>query len=357
MTEAAESSVYQIVDAAMQSWRQGDVAQVRSFSHFADLRRPVTSASIQLSQSSPESGLSTTRIGTAVEGLVVLTQTCDIRRPSVDRPYVEVCPLISVDSSIAAAAALGERPSFAALPALGDRAVADLDRVMTVEKGWLSLASITLGWNQDSEIRKFQAAVARRYQRFAFPDDFTKAASKLRDKIISRHGKLTSPEGQLFSIVRQVRVSADPHWSASEVDVTLSFILAANTLDEIPEEIGDTEQLTNTLRWLSARQRTSFEIATRLLSESDPESKNVLWTRLAEAWAQSCRSTGCIRTVFGEARDASEYPVTEYWESTQLDLDHLSESEEVSMHDQPDDALEPPGQGYRRMRRVPEVRP
>jgi hypothetical protein len=212
---------------------------------------------------------------------------------------------------------------------------------MTVEKGWLSLAAITPGWNQDSEIRKFQAAVARRYQRFAFPDDFTKTVSRLRDKIISRHGKLTSPEGQLFSVVRQVRVSANPHWSASEVEVTLSFIVAANTLDEIPEEIGDTEELTTTLRWLSARQRTSFEIATRLLSESDPESKNVLWTRLAEAWAQSCRPTGCIRSVFGEARDASEYPIAEFWESSQLDLDHLSETDEVSIPDQPDDASVP----------------
>src|ERR1035441_1289941 len=297
MTGAADSSIYQMVDAAMQSWRQGDVAQVRSFSHFADLRRPVTAASIQLSQSATSSAFSAARIGTAVDGLVVLTQTCDIRRSSLQRPYVEVCPLVNVDPAIAAAAAAGERPSYAALPVVGERAVADLDRVMTVEKGWLSLASIVHGWTTDSEIRGFQGAVARRYQRFAFPDHFTQSIDKLRDKILSRHGKLTSPEGQLFAIVKQVRVNADPHWSASEVDVTLSFILGADSLGSIPEEISDTPQLNEALRWLSARQRASSEIAGRILSESDTESKDVLWTRLAEAWARTCRPMGCIRSI------------------------------------------------------------
>ncbi len=48
MTETADSTTYKMVDLAMRNWRQGDVAQVRIFSHFADLRRPVTSASIRV---------------------------------------------------------------------------------------------------------------------------------------------------------------------------------------------------------------------------------------------------------------------------------------------------------------------
>jgi hypothetical protein len=335
MTDAADSSIYQQVDAAMLSWRQGDIAQVQRFSHAADLRRPVTSASIQRSSSSAATDASPVLITTAVEGLVVLTQTCDIRRTSRDRPYVEVCPVITVDAAIAASAASGERPSYAALPVLGNGAVADLDRVMTVEKGWLSLASRVAGWTSDSEIRRFQAAVSRRYVRFAFPDDFTAAASKLREKIVSRHGKLTSPEGQLFSQVEQVRVSAVPSWSGSAISVTLSFILAKGVLGEIPEEIADTEQLADTLQWLSSKQRSSFDIAKRLLSEADLESKNVLWTRLAEAWARSCVPTGSINAIFGEARDAGEYSVSEYWESSQLDLDHLSVSIEPAASEQP----------------------
>ena len=326
---------------------------MHTFNHFADLRQPVTAASVQVSQAASSQGVTNTRIGTSVEGLVVLTQTCDIRRASAQRPYVEVCPLVSVEPPIAAAAAAGERPNYAALPTLGDRAVADLDRVMTVEKGWLSLAATTPGWTTDSEIRRFQSAVARRYHRFAFPDDFTRSAEKLRAKIVSRHGKLTSPEGQLFSLVKQVRVRADPHWSASEVDVTLSFIIDADTLSEIPEEIADTPELNETLKWLSARQRSSSDIAERLLSESDAESKNVLWTRMAEAWARTCRPTGCIKSIFGEIRGADEYSIAEYWESSQLDLDHLSDGSTTASVTPPDEGdLASPAPNKGRMRGI-----
>lgn len=324
MTEASDSSTYEIVDEAMKRWRQGDVAAVQSFSHVADLRRPVTSASIELSRSQASSGNTTVRISTEVESLVVLTQTCDIVRSSSRRPYIEVCPLIRVDPSTATAAMAGERPSHAALPTLGNDAVADLDRVMTVEKGWLSLAGYIQGWTTDSEIRKFQATVARRYERFAFPDDFTRVADKLRDKIISRHGKLTSPEGQLFSTVSQVRVRADPHWSSSDIEVTLSFILPAGTLGEVPEDADGSLSLNETLKWLSAKQRSSTEIAERILSEADPGTRDVLWTRMAEAWARTCKPYGCIRSVYGEVRDAGEYPISEYWESSPLDVDYLS---------------------------------
>ena len=207
----------------------------------------------------------------------------------------------------------------------GTTPVADLDRVMTVEKGWLSLAGYVQGWTADSEIRKFQATVARRYERFAFPDDFTRVAAKLRDKIVSRHGKLTSPEGQLFSTVSQVRVRADPHWSSSDVEVTLSFILPADTLGEVPEDSDGSPSLNETLRWLSAKQRSSTDLAERILSEADPGTRDVLWTRMAEAWARTCKPFGCIRGVYGEVRDAGEYPISEYWESSPLDVDYLSD--------------------------------
>jgi hypothetical protein len=327
MTEASEMSTFTVVDEAMKQWRQGDVVAYRSFNHIADLRRPVTTASLELSRSENDASDTTgVRISTEAESLVVLTQTCDIRRASSIRPYVEVSPLIRVDPSVAASAGVGERPNYAALPAIGNDAVVDLDRVMTVEKGWLSLAGYTPGWTTDSEIRNFQTTVARRYERFAFPDDFTKSANKLREKIVKRHGKLTSPEGRLFSTVRQVRVRADPHWSAPSVEVTLSFILPSGTLGEMPEDNDGSQSLDETLRWLAAKKRSSSDIAERLLSESNPGTSDVLWTRMAEAWAGICEPYGCVSRVFGEVRDAGEYPISEYWDSSPLDVDYLSET-------------------------------
>jgi len=325
MTQSGDATEFANVDAAMQSWRQGDIAQVHQFHHLADLREPVTSESATKSGSFAHTGQSTLGIDTSVDGLVVLTQTCDIRRSASTRPYVEVCPLVHVDEATAKAASAREMPRYAAIPAVGAATVADLDRVMTVEKGWLSFASRIPGWTTDAEIRRFQAAVARRYQRFAFPDDFTKSMSKLRTKIIDRHGKQTSPEGKLFAEVKEIRVTARPGWSADNIETTLTFILPSGTLDTVPEELVSEPRLGETLQWLSARERNSADISKRVLSEPDISSRSILWQRLGEAWAKSCKPTGCITAVYGEVVDALEYPIAEYWASDQLDLDYLSD--------------------------------
>jgi len=311
----------------MEPWRQGDIADVRAFHHFADLRRPVTVQTLQLSKSTHPSGSPVVRIGTAVEGLVLLTQTCDIQRSAAKRPYVELCPLIRVDPETARAASARERPRFATIPALGPDAVADLDRVMTVEKGWLTYASRIPGWNTDDEIRLFQAAVARRYQRFAFPDDFVNSMDKLRERIVKRHGRPASPEGQLLAVAKEIRAVASPHWSANDIEVTLYFVLPGGTLQPVPDELVDAPRQQETYRWLAARSRQPADVAQRLLAESDVSSRSILWQRLVEAWAETCKPVGQIRAIYAEAVDAREYSVEEYWQGSQLDFDYLSESE------------------------------
>lgn len=324
MAEPVELAAVQAVDSAMAEWRQGDVAEVREFRHIADLRRPVTSPAIELAATAPP-GNPVVNLGSAAEALVVLTQTCDIRRTSAERPYVEVCPVVRLDEETAKAVSARDMPRYAAIPALGLDAAADLDRVMTVEKGWLSLARRRSGWTTDSEIRLFQAAITRRYQRFAFPDDFTKSLSRLRKRILDKHGKQGSEEGRLFQMIKEIRVSASPDWASDNTEVTLTFILPVGTLGDLPEELVDDRRLQDTYHWLSAKIRASHEIAQRLLSEADSASKAVLWSRLGQAWAESCRPTGSIRAVYGEMVDAGEYPVAEYWATDQLDLDHLSD--------------------------------
>jgi hypothetical protein len=320
-----DASAFLTVDALMEPWRQGDIADVRAFEHFADLRRPITTAAMRLSESADLSGSTVVRIGTEVEGLVVLTQTCDLQRSAALRPYVELCPLIRVDPETARAASARERPRFASIPAVGADAVADLDRVMTVEKGWLTYASRIPGWTTDDEIRSFQAAVARRYQRFAFPDDFVESMGRLRDRIVRRHGSPASPEGQLLTIVREIRVVASPDWSANNIEVTLFFILPGGTLSPVPDELIDAQRQRETYGWLAARVRRPPEVAERLLAEPDPASRSILWKRLADAWAEICQPNGYVSAIYAEAVDAREYCVEDYWQGVQLDLDYLSE--------------------------------
>ena len=70
-----------------------------------------------------------------VLGLSVVTQTCDLVRRCEDRPFVEVCPLVEVEDSTLHEIQRGRRPNYAFIPGVAERSlVADLDRVMTVEK-------------------------------------------------------------------------------------------------------------------------------------------------------------------------------------------------------------------------------
>lgn len=117
------------IDAALQLWRQGDLAlDERWFVHIGDSSEPLTDASAE----AVERGL--LALTSEVVGLAIVTQTCDVVRECVARPYVEVAPLVKLSGDDFTAVLRGRRPALATLPALhaGNLAV-DLDRVMTVE--------------------------------------------------------------------------------------------------------------------------------------------------------------------------------------------------------------------------------
>ncbi|MDQ3264473.1 MAG: hypothetical protein M3Y59_12550 [Myxococcota bacterium] len=118
------------IDTALQRWRQGDLAiDERWFSHAADPAAPLTEASA----SAEGEGIHT--LLSEVEGLAVLSQTCDIVRSCFERPYIEVAPLVQLRPDLLEDVQRCRRPGLATLPALVAKGLAvDLDRVMTVEK-------------------------------------------------------------------------------------------------------------------------------------------------------------------------------------------------------------------------------
>src|SRR5690606_14455031 len=125
-----------------------------------------------------------------VLGLVVITQTCDIVRSCTERPYVEVCPLVEVDDDRLREVQRGRRPAYGFVPLVADRKlVADLDRVMTVEKPVVAGWERTPGWGTDAEARSFALALARKRVRFAFPDDFTSLVRKLQKRLEEKHDR------------------------------------------------------------------------------------------------------------------------------------------------------------------------
>lgn len=79
-TIAPDSDEAKQVDAALQSWRQGDLAlDERWFTHVGDPAAPLSEAAAQ------SEGSGVQALTSEVAGLVVLTQTCDIVRSCTGR--------------------------------------------------------------------------------------------------------------------------------------------------------------------------------------------------------------------------------------------------------------------------------
>ncbi|MYB34674.1 MAG: hypothetical protein F4X92_06050 [Gammaproteobacteria bacterium] len=88
------------IEKVTQEWRQGDVSRYAEleFLHLAKMSCPITASSeeaILENGSSIESDY--LPIAERIDGIVVLTQTCDIVRSWQDRPYIEISPLVKVD--------------------------------------------------------------------------------------------------------------------------------------------------------------------------------------------------------------------------------------------------------------------
>lgn len=267
------------IHAALDGWRQGDVALGENwFVHSGDPGTALTEAAAEIE----EAGLQA--LTSEVDGLVVVSQTCDVVRDCVERPYVEVSPLVRVDGDDLIAIQRGRRPAFASLPALNGRnLVVDLDRVMTVEKAVVAKWVRTPGYTNDAEGRAFAQALARKRARFAFPDDFILLAKKLQSRLVEKHDK-DSDEGRGLRSLREIRVQASPSWGADVVDLWLWFV--------------------------RNEQDATFE------------GKN--WADLLKAWLKLVPAMGRFRKVEGVVVTLDDMSAAEHVASDALDLDHLS---------------------------------
>ena len=267
------------VDAALQAWRQGDcVLGEHWFIHRFDPAVPLTEASAAVCTQGVDLAES------AVRGLVVLTQTCDIVRASRERPFLEVAPLVEVSAQVAHEIERGRRPVYAIVPALRTHGlVADLDRTMTVEKAVVAQWARIAGCRTDTEARRFALALVRKRARVAFPDDFTALVARLQARLLERHDK-QSEEGRALRALREIRVRAAPSWEATTVEVTFWFIREEEAMD--------------------------FE--------------GKRWDILLDGWLQLMPASGRFRPVHGAVLALEDLTAKEYVESDPLDLDHLS---------------------------------
>lgn len=261
------------IDTAMAKWRQGDCVVGREhWFVYRTLNSSAQTAELQEKE---------------VAGQVVLTQTCDVVRSSHKRPYVTAAPLVPVSQNEMLQIERGQRPRYAFVGGVsGQRFVADLDRIMTVEKSVVTKWDRIPGCRTDDEIRAFANALARKYARFAFPNDFTSLVKRLQTRLLEKHDK-SNDEGEALRALREIRIRAAPSWDADEIELTFWFIR-----DEESTSLNSNEET--------------------LLNS---------WLKLVPAAGRFKRVDGLIVSLDG-------LTATDYVESDRLDLDHLSMPQE-----------------------------
>ncbi|PWU19991.1 MAG: hypothetical protein C5B49_04985 [Bdellovibrio sp.] len=160
-----------------------------------------------------------------VRGLVILTQTCDLIRKVEERPYFEVAPVVEVSEAALSEIKARRQPRYAEVPTLSaSRLVADLDRVMTLEKPVLLTWQQNRGCNNDEEKRLFAWALSRKRMRAALPTDFGEMLNPLQQRWKDKHKK-DSPEGKIIRAIAEIRVMAKPSWAAEKITTKFFFLI------------------------------------------------------------------------------------------------------------------------------------
>jgi hypothetical protein len=294
------------IDAALSKWSQGDCTTaargracaigdhwfvtrfVRVAFAVRNPQRPLTHSSQEVAATDADADLTES----SVSGFVVVTQTCDLVRSCVDRPVLEISPLVEVDAERLAEIKRLKRPNYAYIAGVADRfLVADIvreawalpNRVMTVEKAVVAAWERIPGCQSDADIRSLAEALARKRSRFAFPDDFNRFAQKLQKRMQDKHEKPTD-EGEALRALREIRVSASPTWDAEAVELIFWFIRA----------------------------------------DTDDRFQDKEWHEWLDSWLKLLPTSGRVSSVDGSVVTLDDMTAKEYVNSDRLDLDRLS---------------------------------
>lgn len=174
-------------------------------------------------------------------GYCVISQTCDIVRKVGDRPFIHIAPLVKLSDDDFQNFRKGSSPRYVYLGEVEEKnLMVDLDYVTTVSKKILCTVERVQGVRTCQERFVFARAVARKFERFAFPDGFNQKVTDFVKFLKKKHGK-SNPVGVLLSKVKEIRVDADPDWNSSHKSITFYFFVESDT------DCSNAKEVTNKL--------------------------------------------------------------------------------------------------------------
>lgn len=207
----AQGDDQDVIDKHMESWQQGDYVKTDELPF---LRFKVRAdGSVIIDQ---EEAL----------GFLVSSQTCDVVRSCSIRPTVELVPLTQRPAVEVREVKFFRRPRYLFVPALeAEHLVADLDRPIVVDKQVLLRFQPMRGCFNPDEQARMARALARKYDRFAFPNEFNDFVKPLVKRFTTKNKKPNSEEGQHLRAIEEIRVAAEPNWNATEISLLFYLVL------------------------------------------------------------------------------------------------------------------------------------
>lgn len=267
----------------------------------------------------------------ATYGAVIISQSCDASLPG--REQVQIAPVIRLEDQAEMREALsGKRTQYLALPRIGEEFFADLDGITTVMKTALLSSERARGVETDQEIREFAFSLARRFGRFAYPDEVVECFRPLTEALRSKARKENTPLGKVLADVHSFRVQCGD-WSTEPYALTLIVILEPGTVTSDFDTIGDCPEALTRLGEKAIGDRISAYASYLNSDGRNPTERYFGWQLLADAWAQRCEETAAVRGLTGivssvtaQLTSTDEFPMSQYLITESLDLDYLSDS-------------------------------
>lgn len=175
----------------------------------------------------------------SVQGLVVVSQTCDIVNAMDLDDVVVVAPIVEVTEGLLESIKFGTTTVGAVIEnSLLPTDVADLRFLATIRKTSLVKMERKEGFSSEQTRDVFVNALERRYGRFAFPDALSNGpVITIRNRAKSLRKK-DSPNAKVYKSLRSVRLAADPDFDTPGAKI--QFLLVLNDPPQVfaqPQDI------------------------------------------------------------------------------------------------------------------------